>query len=57
MSICSKISREKLYNRDYEPDETIGFDIEKTNNNLNFESLVILLGTLYLQNKGGQIDG
>lgn len=57
MSICSKISREKLYNRDYEPDETIGFDIEKTINNIDYKSLVILLGTLYLQNKGGQIDG
>ncbi|TWH82563.1 hypothetical protein [Sedimentibacter saalensis] len=57
MSICSKISREKLYNRNYEPDETIGLHIGKININKDYNSLVTLLGTIYIQYKGGQKDG
>lgn len=57
MCIRSKISREKLYNRYYEPDETIGDDIGKTFINEDYKSLVTLLGTIYIQDKGGQKDG
>lgn len=54
MGFCTKISRDKLYNRNYEPDETIGVDIGKENINEDYKSLVTLLGTIYLQDKGGQ---
>lgn len=57
MCICSKISRVKLYNKNYEPDELIILDTESTKIDDKYESLVTLLGTIYLQDKGGQGNG
>ena len=51
MSFCLKISRDKLYKKEFVPDEVIRLDKDQTN--VNYESLVILLGTIFLQNKGG----